>query len=201
MLRLILANGGLILIPLALTSLVALWVAIERLWRLLPLRRRFAAERAAWHERLLRDGAMASAAHAAPGAIGRIIVAGLKLRARGPELVRLAALDAAQREVTALERGLGVLIGAVQIAPLLGLLGTVTGLIQAFEAASTGEQISAQLLSAGIYKALTTTVAGLLVAIPAYLAYSALGGVVARLADDLEHTASELPLLVGGLRE
>lgn len=196
MLKLILATGGLVLVPIALTSIAALTIVIERLWRLLPLRRSFAAVRAGFHDQLLHGGAAQAEAALDEGTpMARVLRAGLRAREGGPELMRLAALDAAQREVPALERGLGVLLATTQVAPLFGLLGTVIGLIEAFQAASLADQVTVKLLAGGVYKALSATVAGLLVAIPAFLAYAAIAGLVGRLAEQLEHAATDLPLV------
>lgn len=193
MLGLILAHGGWILVPIAVTSVATLAVSLERAWRLLPLRRQLDVDRQALIEALAVSGPEA-ARDQADGAtpVGRIGHAVLNARAQGEDTMRRCALEAAQREVTACERGLGVLLAASQVAPLFGLLGTVLGLIDAFQGASSADRISASVLSGGIYQALTTTVAGLLVAIPAYLLYVGFGGVVARIAQALERTVSDV---------
>lgn len=197
MLKQIVATGGWILVPIGLTSVAALTVIIERLWRLLPLRRTFRDDHERFREGLLRGGPDLAERDLDPASpLARVILAGLRVRGHGPELMRLAALDAAQREVPALERGLGVLLAATQVAPLLGLLGTVVGLFHAFAAASEAEQITLKLLAQGVYQALGTTVAGLLVAIPAFLAYAMLSAFVGRLVGQLEHAATDLPALV-----
>lgn len=193
MLGLILTYGGWILIPIALTSIATVTVAIERGWRLLPLRRRLEADRRLWIEALAL-GAPEQALESVPvsSPVGRMGRATLRERPRGEDAMRQAATAAAQLEVTACERGLGVLLASSQVAPLFGLLGTVIGLISAFQGASTAERISASVLSGGIYQALTTTVAGLLVAIPAYLLYVGLVGIVGRLTQQIERIAEDL---------
>ena len=193
----ILRTGGWILVPIALASVVALAVIIERCWRLLPMRRRFAAVRAECNEALLRGGAPAVMTHLDDhDALSRVWRAGLAAQDLGADGVRAMALDAAQREIPRLERGLGVVLAVSQVAPLLGLLGTVAGLLHAFQAASEAEAVTIKLLADGVYRALSTTAAGLFVAIPTFIAYVALSGVVARLADELEHAATDLPLLL-----
>jgi biopolymer transport protein ExbB len=195
LLRLVVENGGFTVVLIAVVSLGALTVAIERVWRLLPLQKRFQATLSAATEDLLRGGE-APTGGPATDAMGRVLAAGLAVRQRGSELVRIVALDAAQREVAALERGLGVLMVTAQVAPLLGLLGTVIGLIEAFQAAGSAANVTPALLSTGLYKALGTTVAGLWVAIPAYVAYGALSGLAGRLIAQLEHGATILPALL-----
>ncbi|MBA3710420.1 MAG: MotA/TolQ/ExbB proton channel family protein [Planctomycetes bacterium] len=194
--HIVISNGGFTVVLIAAVSMAALTVAIERAWRLMPLAKRFDARWAATSDAILRGGV----AHAAPGksdAMGRVLAAGLAVRQRGSEIVRIVALDAAQREVAGLERGLGVLMVTAQVAPLLGLLGTVVGLIEAFQAASApGVSVTPGLLSGGLSKALGTTVAGLWVAIPAYLAYGGFSGLAGRLIAQLEHAATTLPTLL-----
>jgi len=197
MLKLILTTGGWVLLPLALLSLAACAVAIERCWRLLPMRRRFQVDRQALLEGLISVGSEAAIARLdQTSPLARVAQAGLAARPRGQDMVRLAALDAAQREVAHCERGLGVLLAVTQVAPLFGLLGTVIGLVEAFQAASQADQVSAKLLAGGIYKALGATIAGLIIAIPAFLAYAGLNGLVARLADQLEQVATDMPAVL-----
>ncbi|MBA2479396.1 MAG: MotA/TolQ/ExbB proton channel family protein [Planctomycetes bacterium] len=198
LLRLVVENGGFTVVLIAAVSIAALTVAIERAWRLLPLQKRFQASLGEVTQALVRGEVEAGSTMVAQGAnaMDRVIAAGLAVRHRGAELVRIVALDAAQREVAALERGLGILMVSAQVAPLLGLLGTVVGLIEAFQAAGAATTVTPALLSTGLYKALGTTVAGLWVAIPSYLAYGALSGVAGRLIASLEHGATVLPALL-----
>jgi len=194
---LILSNAGVVLWPMLALSVAALAVAIERVWRLRSLRHVFATTRTACVEALLKGGGeRALAVIDSANAAGRVLLAGLTVREQGPEVVRAVALDAAQREVPALERGLGVLLATTQVAPLLGLLGTVVGLIEAFRTAHTGDAVTTKALAGGIYHALAATAAGLAVAIPAFVAYSVLTGWVGRLSDQLEHAATDLAAML-----
>jgi len=198
--QLVIAHGGWTLAAIGLLSLVALAVAIERACRLLPLRRRFQANRQAFIEVWLRSGTTAAVAQMGStpqaDAMTRVLSAGLAARPRGPEAVRIVALDAAQREVPEFERGLTVLLVSAQVAPLLGLLGTVIGLIEAFQVAAHAATVTPSILADGLYKALGTTVAGLWVAIPSFIAYGLLSNLAGRLADQLEHAATDLPVLL-----
>lgn len=201
LIRVIVAHGGVVLWLILLTSVAGLTVVIERLWRLLPLRAAFAADRQRGHELLLRGGpAAAGAGLRAGSALGRTMAAGLEVAELGPEAARAAALDAAQREIPALERGLGVVLAVTQVAPLLGLLGTVVGLIESFQVAAQADSLSPKSVAGGVYQALGTTVTGLAVAIPAFLAYVGLAGLVGRLVQQLEHAATDLPALLRGIR-
>lgn len=199
LLHMVVSNGGFTVVVIATVSVLALTAAVERAWRLMPLRQRFLATHGSVTERLLRAGPDDAAQAAGEGdAMGRVLKAGLAVRRRGPEIVRIVALDAAQREVAAIERGLGMLLVAAQVAPLLGLLGTVIGLIEAFTAASEATAVTPAVLAGGLSKALGTTVAGLWVAIPAYVAYGTLSSLAGRLIDQLEHAATDLPAMLHG---
>ena len=123
----IIANGGLVLVAIGLASVVGLTVVLERCWRLVPLRRRW-VQAPSVSEMLTNPQSAADPAHP----VGRAIQAGLSARSRGAEAMRTVALDAAQRDVQRWERGLGTLATVAQITPLLGLLGTVAGLMEAF---------------------------------------------------------------------
>ena len=197
LLRLIVGNGGLIVVLIGLASMVAVTVVLERCWRLLPLRRRFAAARAACNQALLSAGPReAISALSQDEPMSRVLRAGLQVHERGGEMVLAAARNAAQREVAAIERGLTVVQMAAQVAPWLGLLGTVVGLMEVFQRSSTAATLTNAVVADGIYKALASTVAGLALAISAYLAYGLLSGLANRLVDDLENAAADLPIIL-----
>ena len=100
-------------------------------------------------------------------------------------------------EVFKLERGLPALATAAGGAPMIGFLGTVTGMIRAFyDMTMAGNNIDIQVLSSGIYEALVTTVAGLVVGIIAYFAYNVLVANIETVVNDLEaHTTEFMDLL------
>jgi len=197
MLDAVLVGGQVIYIAIALASLVGLGVVVERLWRLLPLRGGFDRVFGTVEEALRGAGPKGGlkALGGQDGPMARTLRRGLEAAPAGEEHVRVVTQEAAQQEVSALERGLGALAVVGQVAPLLGLLGTVIGLMQAFRAASAAERVTPALLADGIYHALGTTAAGLCVAIPAWIAYAAISGLIGRLVQRLESAAGELPLL------
>ena len=197
LLRLIFKHGGVAVAGVLLASLVAVTVVGERLWRLLPLRAVFARQQARCHEALLRTGAPAALAVLTDDdAMSRVLRAGLQQHGRGVDLVRIAATNAAQREVPALERGLALVAMAAQIAPWLGLLGTVLGLMEVFQSSAGATTVTNALVASGIYQALGSTVAGLALAIVAYVAYGLLTGLCNQLVDQLENAAADLPVLL-----
>ncbi len=105
--------------------------------------------------------------------------------------------EAGQLEVPNLERGLLVLSTVAQMAPLVGLLGTVIGMIQAFLTVSAQSgYVTATALSGGVYTSLLTTAAGLAVAIPAQLAHNYLSSRVNALMHDLERAGIEVVNLI-----
>ena len=106
--------------------------------------------------------------------------------------IEKAGFRAARRELRPLEVGLGLLGMIAMLSPLIGLLGTVVGMIEAFRALSeVGGAVDPSLLSAGIWVALLTTAAGLIVAIPATVAHGWFEGRLARFADLAEQTIGE----------
>ena len=96
----------------------------------------------------------------------RIILTGLNSFHRGPDRMEKVVEATAGLEVSMLERGLNLLSGIAHLAPLVGFLGTVSGMISAFSAIAAAENVSAKLVAGGIFEALITTAAGLIVAIP-----------------------------------
>lgn len=125
--------------------------------------------------------------------IGNMVRKGLKKFGMGHERVKEAIENAGRQEVSKLEKGLSVLATVAGVAPLLGFLGTVTGMIQAFMriedlagAANPGD------LAGGIWEALLTTAFGLIVGIPAYVAYNYFLSSVSKFVADMETVANDV---------
>jgi|EP00831_Metopus_contortus_P005144 biopolymer transport protein ExbB len=129
-----------------------------------------------------------------PGPVARILMAAIQAYQKGDEDVRQAIEDAALTEVPRLERRLNVLGTIGYVAPLLGLLGTVLGMMRAFSTISSQKTalLSAVDISGDIRMALITTAAGLCVAIPCYVAYNYLIGRVQAMTLDMEKASSEI---------
>jgi len=126
------------------------------------------------------------------GPIAAILHAGLQRADRGPEAVEKAIETSGTIEMAFLERGLVALSAVANTAPLLGFLGTVSGMISAFEAIANADQVNAKLVASGISEALITTATGLVVAIPASLGHSFFLSVIDRFIIEMEETSSEL---------
>jgi biopolymer transport protein ExbB len=167
-------KGGLVMWPLLALSVLGVTVAI---WRWLALRQAMietGALQAALRDRLLATdiaGAIA-ACDERPGPVSNIVKAGLLKVGRPKDEVELSLQDASAHEVALLERGLPVLATIAMVAPLLGFLGTVTGMINSFDALAAVGLNNPAAVASGISEALITTAAGLIIAIPVQTAYN-----------------------------
>lgn len=124
--------------------------------------------------------------------LSRIILKGLRLRDLGPDHVEKGIAASGAIETASLENGLSVLAAIGNIAPLLGFLGTVSGMISAFQNIALADQISASLVAGGIFEALITTQAGLLIAIPVLAFYNYFVHRVDSFVTDIERIASDI---------
>jgi biopolymer transport protein ExbB len=180
--------GGWLMIPILVCSLVASTIIVERLWSL--RRARVLPERLLEALREWSEGGMVSLAKldklTMQSPLGRIVAVGLVNRARGREIVKETIEDTGRYVVHQLERFLNTLGTIAAITPLLGLLGTVFGMIEVFTVISVQGTGDAEQLAGGISKALITTAAGLTVAIPTLLFYRYFRGKVDALVLHME---------------
>lgn len=183
--------GGWLMLPIILSSIIAAGIIAERLWflqrdRVIPahlvgqVRQRIASGQI--------DGNFIEALRAS-SPLGRVLAAGLANRAEPREVVKESIEDTGRHVVHELERYLNSLGTIAGIAPLLGLLGTVFGMIQVFTAIAVHGTGNPGVLAGGISQALITTAAGLSVAIPAMVGYRYLRGRVAELVVYMEQEA------------
>lgn len=150
------------------------------------LRRDETRQRVAEHCR--RDGS----------AVGRLLAAGLARRDVDPQRLEQQLESIALLELRRLNQGLGVLAATAMTAPLLGFLGTVTGMMASFGNLVLHGMSHPELVALGIKEALTTTAAGLIVAVPAQLLLQALRSRIARIEGELETAANGLLDLLHG---
>jgi biopolymer transport protein ExbB len=188
-------SGGPLMIPIGLCSVVALAYATERWVRLRPgLLGSGGFAKRVLHE-IESGGASAALALCIKNGtpLARVLARGLE-RAGAPFLDREKAVeDAADSEVRRLSLRLRPLMLVYLIAPLLGLLGTVWGMIEAFSEIALEQGLGRpELLAAGIYQALTTTAAGLAVAIPAIVMHHHLDGRIENFVRRCEETWSKV---------
>ena len=186
--------GGPLMWPIILCSIVALGITVERLWTL-QARRVMPAGllEKVWQlvdANQINDKVIASLQRNSP--LGRLLAAGLASRHRPREQMMERLEDTGRHVVHELERFLNTLGTIAGVTPLIGLLGTVTGIIKAFNAISAGGMGDPKMLSGGISEALITTAAGLLVAIPSLIAYHYLRGRVDGIVIDMEKSAIAL---------
>lgn len=137
------------------------------------------------------DGAM-KVCERTRGPIAAVLHSGLLRAGRGPDAVKEAIETAGSIETSFLERGLVAIATVAQVAPLLGFLGTVSGMISAFAAIASAEQVSAKVVASGIEEALITTATGLIIAIPASIGHSFFVSQIDRFVLEMEEASAEL---------
>jgi biopolymer transport protein ExbB len=192
--------GGPFMWPIVLCSVVAAAIILERLWtlqeqRVLP-RDLVKRVRQLVEADQVNDKVIAALEQNSP--LGRVLAAGLTSRHRGREIMMERLEDAGRHVVHDLERFLNTLGTIASTSPLLGLLGTVTGIIKSFNALQAGAAGDPRMLSGGIAEALIATAAGLCVAIPALIAYRYLRGRVEGFVVEMEKDAIRLADVVEG---
>jgi biopolymer transport protein ExbB len=180
--------GGLLMLPIIACSVVAVAIFLERLWtlqekRVLPAG--VANQVWDWVQNNQIDAQQMQQVHQS-SPLGEVLAAGLAYRHASREVLKEAVEDAGRHVVHDLERYLNPLGTIAAISPLLGLLGTVSGMIRSFTAITTEGVGNPTVLAGGISEALITTAAGLVVAIPALIAYRYLGGRVDGLVVKIE---------------
>jgi biopolymer transport protein ExbB len=183
--------GGPFMVPIILCSIAAVGILLERLWTL--QRKRVLPQELIKKVTQLADSNQVNEkvidALEKNSPLGRVLAAALANRDRGRAIMMERVEDTGRHVVHELERFLNTLGTIASISPLLGLLGTVTGIIRAFNAVMMGGMGDPRMLAGGISEALITTASGLAVAIPAFIAYRYLRGKVERIVIDMEKIA------------
>jgi len=183
--------GGWVMWPILACSVAALAIVMERLWSLRRSRVLPPAlmEQVRQWERTGRVPLQNMEALVESSPYGRVVGAGLVNRNRGRQIIREAVEDAGRHVVHELERYLNSLGTISQITPLLGLLGTVIGMIRVFNVITLQGVGDPTVLAGGISEALITTAAGLTVAIPSLMFYRYFRGRVDELVVGMEQEA------------
>jgi biopolymer transport protein ExbB len=183
--------GGPFMWPIIFCSIAAVGILLERLWTL--QRKRVLPQDLIKKVSELTDRNQVNPkvieALEKNSPLGRVLAAALANRHRGREIMMERVEDTGRHVVHELERFLNSLGTIASISPLLGLLGTVTGIIRAFNAVMLGGMGDPRALAGGISEALVTTAGGLAVAIPSFIAYRYLRGKVERIVIDMEKIA------------
>ncbi|MBN2071681.1 MAG: MotA/TolQ/ExbB proton channel family protein [Candidatus Krumholzibacteriota bacterium] len=187
-------NGGIVMYPLLLGSIMALAIVIERAF-CLRKKKVLVGEIVSAIAKIENAEDMKVAeriCEANPGPFASIILVALKNPGLVIDELKEAILDQGRQEIRTLERGLVALETIAAAAPLLGLMGTVIGMIKVFNVISKQGIGQASVLSGGISEALITTVTGLAVGIPALVAYNFLTNKAESLVLDIEKYSSGL---------
>ncbi|HUS86971.1 MAG TPA: MotA/TolQ/ExbB proton channel family protein [Bacteroidales bacterium] len=187
-------KGGWVMVPIILLSLIAIYIFVERFYVITKAGK----EDMNFMNRIKDyiydskiDAAMALCKSGSSPA-SRMVEKGISRIGRPLNDVNTAIENIGKLEVYKLEKGLPTLATVAGAAPMLGFLGTVIGMIKAFyDMSNAGNNIDVSLLSNGIYTAMVTTVAGLIVGILAYFAYNILVAKVEKVIFRLEATSTE----------
>jgi biopolymer transport protein ExbB len=187
-------DGGWMMYPLGLCALLGVIVIV---WKLIDLSIKASRTSKVLRQvdALLADHKVAEALNVARDSntpAGRILAAGLSRRDEGTDRVMKAIENVGLIEMAQLERGLIILATLSNVAPLLGFLGTVIGMIQAFQAIESAGEVEATLVAGGIKVALITTAAGLVIAIPINVMHNYFVTRIDRLVIDMEESAQKM---------
>lgn len=187
-------KGGWVMVPIILLSLIAIYIFVER-WYVIS---KAGKEDMNFMDRIkdyIYDGKIDAAADLCKSSktpASNMVEKGISRIGRPLNDVNTAIENIGKLEVYKLEKGLPALATIAGAAPMIGFLGTVIGMIQAFyDMSNAGNNIDVSLLSNGIYTAMVTTVAGLIVGILAHFAYNILVARVEKVIFRLEATSSE----------
>ena len=189
-------KGGPVMWPLLVASIVAVATAFERmvfLWRRMEVEQPGLAREILLHVEAGETGEALSKGQRSQDPVARTLVYGLLHRNRS---LSVALLRAGFREVEAAGRGIAVLDTLVTLAPLLGLLGTVTGMVRAFGLLGIKELEAPVAITGGIAEALIATGFGLMIAILSLIPLSMLNSYCAKTKRNIEQAGTELELLL-----
>jgi biopolymer transport protein ExbB len=186
--------GGFLMVPIILCAIIAMGIILERFWtlqekRVLP--EDLTSKVWGWLKQDAMDQNQIQTLHQG-SALGQILAAGLINRDRKRGIMKDSIEDTGRHVVHELERYLDTLGTVAAVSPLLGLLGTVIGMVEVFSEITTGGIGNPTVLAGGIAKALITTAAGLSVAIPALIGYRYYRNRVDTLVVNMEKEAIKL---------
>ncbi|WP_419810632.1 MotA/TolQ/ExbB proton channel family protein [Bacterioplanoides sp.] len=199
----IIQSGGWMMVPIIISSILALAITVERFWTLRPQQiapNDLLARVWGWMKNNQLDSSRIKELRGS-SPLGRVLAAGLLNSRHGRTIMKESIEEVASHEVHEMERYLNALGTIAAVAPLMGLLGTVIGMIKVFSEiviAGTGQ---ANLLAGGISEALITTAAGMVVAIPALIAHRMLQRRVDEVVVFMEQEAIKLVDVLHGERE
>lgn len=190
----LISKGGVVMYPIILCSIIALGVFLERLWvlrrkNIIPGKFIRNVEEQVKNQKISEAIFLCQGDHSS---IAKIFLAGLKNAGRGMWLVKEAIEEMGGREGVILEKHVGILSTIANLTPLLGLLGTVSGMIKTFNVISLQGVGNPALLAGGISEALITTATGLCVAIPTLVCYRILKDKAEALIFEMEENSLKI---------
>ncbi len=189
----VIVKGGIVMIPLLICSLISLALTIERILFWAKLKSREVLREILTHVEQGEFDQALKLGKTSQQPIARVMAAGIAHRNPAPAKAMEAA---AQAEIPVLKRRLGVLDTIVTLAPLLGLLGTVVGMIGSFDVMADVGIGQPHAVIGGVAEALIATATGLLIAILSLVSYNYFTARVERELDQMEHFSSSLELLL-----
>ena len=198
------ADGGLMMYPLVLCSMISVGVMIAKFFTLRIAHRGTHRVLVDVDELVLRGDVVGAieVCRNTPGPASAILLAGLR-RIQGKKLnegeLESAVSTVGTIELSFLERGLVILATIANVAPLMGFLGTVYGMVMAFAAIEAAGTVDPATVAGGIKVALLTTAAGLVIAVPVNIAYNFFVTRIDQLVADMEHGASKIMSLAWDL--
>lgn len=187
-------KGGMIMHPIVILSLIAVYIFIERY---LTITKASKIDKNFMNQirDLVTTGKIDSAkdlCEKTDNPMARLVQKGISKLGKSLQNIDVSIENVGQLEIYKLEKSVAVLATIAGVAPMLGFLGTVLGMVDSFYAMSmAGNNITPGLLADGIYTALLTTVAGLLVGIPAYVGYNMLVTLIEQVIYKMEATTME----------
>ena len=194
------SKGGILMYPILACSVMALAIFFERLWTYARLGRgtkELVREvEGLVHKQRIDEAILVCQRSGTP--LARILLAALQNHGRPRDHIKTVVEEVGSREAAPLERYLGLLGTITTISPLLGLLGTVRGMIRAFTIIAAEGRGTPATLGGGISEALITTAAGLFVAIPAILLHKYLTSRAEHMVMEMEENSLRLVDLLGG---
>jgi len=187
----VIVKGGIVMIPLLICSLISLALTIERILFWAKLKSREVLREILTHVEQGEFDQALELGKTSQQPIARVMAAGIAHRNPAPAKAMEAA---AQAEIPVLKRRLGVLDTIVTLAPLLGLLGTVVGMIGSFDVMADVGIGQPHAVTGGVAEALIATATGLLIAILTLVSYNYFTARAEREMDQMEHFSSSLEL-------
>lgn len=190
----LMTKGGYFMIPLVILSVIAVYIFIERYQKIRKARKEDPA-----FMNQLRDHVVSGNIHSAQDLckntdhpLARMLSKGVLRIGRPLKDIEASVENVGKIEIGKLETNMSALATIAGAAPMIGFLGTVTGMIKAFyNMSKAGNNIDPALLSGGIYEAMVTTAAGLIVGIMAYIGYNILVAMIERVIHNLETRSIE----------